>query len=162
MFSRRKLNSIIEWKTTRTATSNKEKKRKEKKKKIFKFGCAKYKEIIHKMHKKSIIVQYLYKQQWMSFYIQCSSNCMSSLYISNMFNTTNLLSTIKVFSQKHWSGTGNHIYVSIYFEVSDTPTRGHSLWHGQWLCPRQGEHLWGQHWYSLVVTYISTLCNTEV
>ena len=27
--------------------------------------------------------------------------------------------------------SGNHIYVSTYFEVSDTPTRGHSLWHGQ-------------------------------
>ena len=25
--------------------------------------------------------------------------------------------------------SGNHIYVSTYFEVSDTPTRGHSLWH---------------------------------
>ena len=28
-------------------------------------------------------------------------------------------------------GSGKCIYVSIYFQVSDTPTHGHSLWHGQ-------------------------------
>ena len=39
-------------------------------------------------------------------------------------------------------GTGNRIYVSIYNQVSDTPARGHSLWHGQWLCPQQGVASW--------------------
>ena len=34
---------------------------------------------------------------------------------------------------------GNHIFVSTYFQVSDTPAHGHNLWHGQWLCPWQGE-----------------------
>ena len=31
------------------------------------------------------------------------------------------------------AGPGNHIYVSTlsYFQVSDTPTHGHNLWHGQ-------------------------------
>ena len=33
---------------------------------------------------------------------------------------------------------GNHIFVSTYFEVSDTPAHRHNLWHGQWLCPLQG------------------------
>ena len=33
-------------------------------------------------------------------------------------------------------GLGNFIYVSIYIQVSDTPTHGHP-WYGQWLCPRQ-------------------------
>ena len=36
-------------------------------------------------------------------------------------------------------GLGNCIFLSTYSQVSDTIARGHSLWHGQWLCPRQGE-----------------------
>ena len=28
-------------------------------------------------------------------------------------------------------GKGNFIYVSIYIQVLDTPTHGHSLWHDQ-------------------------------
>ena len=42
--------------------------------------------------------------------------------------------------------------MSIYLHVSDTPTHRHSLWHGQWLCPRKGETIFVSNSYLFTVS----------
>ena len=42
--------------------------------------------------------------------------------------TTSLTSLVAMAQEKE---EGNHIILSTYFQVLDTPAHGHNLWHGQ-------------------------------